>query len=294
MVIDIRELAGRDGRYLTNPKLVRDNEIEDFVLKSCSTLIDPGPYSAKFKNGVIDWQQVLVGDRSYVFIAIREETFPSSEEKFYFKVPCANPLCKGSEKDFEWGIDLGQFLKKKSKPLSLAARETFLNGNRFEGVVPNTKDARKFWFKLKIGADQKRMALLMEQRNSLSKKKQEEANRMLDSILSSIVEIDGVPRARPAMMEYLENLSFRSIDGLLPIIQEPDCGVDTTVIVRCPRCSTKRAIDLPFGRSFLLPKSSKHSEASNDVEEDDDSEIDGEATEMLDAEPEEPEAATAE
>jgi hypothetical protein len=276
MVIDIRELAGRDGRYLTNPKLVRDNEVEDFVLKSCTSLVDPGPaYDGKFKGDTIDWPKVLVGDRSFAFIAIREETFPSSDELFYFRVTCGNGACRNSEKPFEWGIDLAKFLAKKTRRLTPEAAATFAESNRFEARMPSTKDPRAFWFKLGTGEDQKRMAMFIEQRNA-SKKKHDDANRMLDAIVASIVEIEGVPKNRAAIVEYLEALSFRTIDALIPLIEEPNCGVETTLVVRCPKCETRREIELPFGRSFLLPKSSKRLEESSADEVDDEGEAEDE------------------
>ena len=248
LVGEVRGLTGRDGRYLTNEQLVRDNEIEDYIFAHCWTAtLDDGPYA--FKGQPPEWSRVLVGDRFYMLIAVREETYPGKE--YAMKLQCTRMACK---KRFEWDISLAKLLAEKTKRLSPEDRQVFLDGNRFAGIIPGT--TTPFVFKLKTGADAKRTQLLMTNKKTGPKKQQERQNMIVDALASYIVEIDGVLKKTDAVFDYLEDLSLASLDALMPYIQAHDCGVETDIEVDCPYCGGAMAISLPFDRGFFLPSSS--------------------------------------
>ena len=247
MLGEVRGLSGRDGRYLTSESTIRDGELEDFILGHCWTrTIEPGPYN--HKGGEIDWDSVLVGDRFYALISVREATYPGKD--YPLKLQCAQLLCK---KKFEWEIRLAELLEKRTKRLDPKHIELFKAGNRFTETIPDTDT--KFIFKLKTGGDAKRTLKHIEMKKTGPKKQQERQNLMIDSLASYILEIDGVGKKKDDIFDYLENRPLGTIDSLMPLIQSYDCGVDTDIEVECPHCDGEMIIKLPFDRAFFLPSS---------------------------------------
>lgn len=250
MVGEIRGLAGRDGRYLTDERKIRDNEVEDFMLSHCWTrTLDPGPYALP-GNGEPDWNNILVGDRFYALIATQVATYP--DKPYTLPLRCVQRACK---KPYQWDIDLHRLLDERTKTLAPEDREVFKAGNRFQGVVPYTKPPVPFVYKLKTGGDAKRLQKWIEAKKVGPKKMVERQNQLVDSLGGSLWSIGDKTR-REDIFDALEDLSLGSIDAMLPLIQEHDCGVDTNIDVQCPHCGEEMSISLPFGRAFFMPASS--------------------------------------
>jgi hypothetical protein len=244
---EIRGLKGKDGRYLTDEEVIRGNELEDFILQHCWTrTIDAGPYA--LKGAEPDWDGILVGDRSYALIAARVASYPGKE--YPLKLQCGQVFCK---RKFEWEIQLADLLAQRTKKLSPEHAEIFKGGNRFVETIPGTD--KKFTFKLKTGGDAKRTMLRIENKKTGPKRQQERQNLMVDSLASSIVEIEGVEKKYDAIFDFLEDLELGSIDALLPLMQSYDCGVDTSIEVDCTKCKSTMMVNLPFERAFFLPSS---------------------------------------
>jgi hypothetical protein len=250
MVLDVRELTARAGRYLTNEKLVRDNEIEDHILNDCCgpTCLEPGPYS--FADGKIVWDETLIGDRTWLMIAIRAETYP--DELYTCPLRCPNvPACG---RKFEWDVDLEELLKDKTFPLSAEARERMKSGQMFELVVP--KKGNKLRYKLKTGGDRKRfMATRASAKANGNKKRQERENDLVNGFLFYGVEIEGVDKKnRDGRQDFLESLGFRGLNQVRGMMELNDCGIETTIEAKCPHCGQEFDFELPFARrEFLAP-----------------------------------------
>jgi len=249
LIIETRGLTGMDGRYLTNEQKVRDNEVEDYILSNCTVrVLDEGPYH--LKGTAPDWNDILVGDRFYALIAVREATYPGKE--YPLKLQCGRSGCK---KKFEWEISLQKLLDEKTKYLSEKDREIFKTDNKFVEKIPFVDPAKEFVFKLKTGADAKRTLKTIEAKKMGPKRQQERQNLMIDSLASYIVEIAGVRMKTDTIFDYLETLGLASIDAMMPLIQSHDCGVDTDIDVECPHCGGGMIVKLPLDRAFFLPYS---------------------------------------
>jgi hypothetical protein len=263
LALTIRGLTGKDGRYLSNEKLVRDEEIEDYVFShTLVEVVDEGPYS--FEGKAVDWGKVLIGDRTHLALAIREATYP--DEPYVVPLRCVNKMCR---KPFEWEVDIARMLRDRTQHLSDAARETLKGDGRFEFEFPSTvpprpKDlpkevagprGRLAYFKLKTGADAKRYNALREHmKSSASKKRREEQNDLVDGFLFFGMEIAGIEKKdREGRQAFLEGLPMRDINALRNTIDATDCGVDTTIEVECPSCEVGWEIELPFGRELFAP-----------------------------------------
>lgn len=266
---EVRHLTGRDLRAITNVE--NDDEIQDYVLSNCwRTTVDDGPYA--FGGKPIDWSKVLLGDRFYALISVREATWPGEP------YPLTLRHCK-NKPAFGWDVDLKLLLEKKTRKLKDADLEIFKNGNKFSEKIPF--DGRAFAFRLQTGADSKRLAARIASKKTGTKEQQASLNMLVESIASYITTIDGVADKRDARIEALEDLSLKSIDALLPLIQSHDCGVDTAIDVRCPHCGGVFEIDLPFDKSFFMPATTtairQRKEATEPATDDDDEKGDSES-----------------
>lgn len=262
MIIEVRGLTVRDGRWLTND----DPQISVPLLENCCVgVVDPGPYDFTDK---VDWNKALEGDRFYALIAIREASYPG--DPYSLQLGCGSRTCKG--KRFGWDINLAELLDKKTQWLSDPDAALFKAGNRFEAILPCVKPERKFAFKLKTGGDTTRTRKIIELKKNGSKQQKESLNSMAEVVASYIVSIEGVESKRAAILDFLEGCPLGTVDRLLPLIQSHDCGVDTTVQARCPNCGSEVRVELPFDAGFIMPHSTRAKsqlEESSSTEEDD-------------------------
>jgi hypothetical protein len=243
---EIRGLTGRDMRFLTNEKVVRDREVEDYIVSNCwVSTSESGPYDLKGDRP--DWTgQVLVGDRYYLLIAAREATYPGRE--YVVKLQCGQIGCK---RRFEWEINIAELLAKRTRRLAPADAEAFRAGNRFVETIPYTNT--KFTFQLQTAANARRTQTRIEQKKLGPKREKERVNGMIDVLAGVIVEVEGVEKKMNAIFDFLEDLPMSSLDAILPLIQSHDCGVDSDIDVECPYCGGAMLIALPFDRAFMLP-----------------------------------------
>lgn len=230
----IRGLKGKEAKHLSDRQAVRSGMFMDQILASCwEQTTDPGPYEMG-EQGLPDWSKVLVGDRTYVFVQIRAETFGSDYD---FPVQCDK--CRET---FDWTVDL---LKLPIKALSPEDSSAFSQGNRIEGEIPWEGGQRKFWFKLNTGDDEVRMA----------KQRRQQKIALSNLVLYRVQAIDGVEDHQ--RRKFFEEAPFKAMMDVLHAMDEHDCGIDTSFEVECPECLAQTEVELPFGRNFFFPKEAK-------------------------------------
>ncbi len=240
--LQIRHLRVRLQRLLTDKQLARRGEqVTRLLAESTEAVLDAGPYELSDK-GVLDWADVLEGDRLFALIQIRVATHGPSYE---FDIPCPTASCD----PIEWELDLNDL---PVQPLSEDSRTKFIAGNRFETHLPHAD--RTAWFKLLTGKDERARTRLARQLGELGA-----------AIRSRVVEIDDVEPNR--LNDFVDDLSFADADHLLDVFDRVDCGVETTIDVQCPECFAKVEVELPFDRGFFLPggqrKARRKSRSSN-------------------------------
>lgn len=229
----IRSMRVREERFLTDRAMLRSGESFDRVLRACwEDTLDHGPYD--FGERGIDWGKVLVGDRFFVLLRIRAESYG---EDFAFDV-----RCERCDEKISWEFQLRDLTVK---PLSEESRAKFRAENRFDVEIPVV--GRRAVFRLLTGADERRIAQLAKA------KRQAPISTMLDFRL---VEIEGAEDAR-ARRTFLEELPMGAIPDLLRAFDEADCGVDTDIEVECPDCGEVQTVTLPFGPTFFIPEKAR-------------------------------------
>ncbi len=228
LALRVRHLRVRLQRLLTDKQLQRRGEQFTRLLTECTEeVLDAGPYELS-SAGALDWAEVLEGDRLYALLQIRVATHGPS---YAFDVPCPTPSCD----PIAWELDLNDL---PVQPLSDDSRARFVAGNRFETRLPHAQ--RAAWFKLLTGKDERARARLVRQLGDLGA-----------AIRARVVEVEGVEPNR--LSDFVDDLSFADADHLLDVFDQVDCGVETTIDVRCPDCAATVEVELPFDRGFFLP-----------------------------------------
>ena len=226
----IRGMKVREERILADRKLAKAGGQVDELLAACwQETIDSGPYD--FGDKDIDWGQVLQGDRFAALLKIRALTYGP---EYAFAVTCQSDGCRAR---IEWELDLCDL---PSRPLSDESRAAFLDGNRFESVLPDA--GKRVWFRLMTGADERKLPQL----------RRGAGDRLLSAMLAfRVVEVEGVePRDR---RQFIEDLTMRDADFLVDEFDRVDCGVDTAIEIECPECFATQDVELPFDRTFFMP-----------------------------------------
>jgi hypothetical protein len=226
----IRGLKVREERILSDRKLARSGGQVDRLLSACwEETLDSGPYDFGEKN--IDWGMVLQGDRFYALLQIRALTYGP---EYAFSVNCQNVACRAR---IDWELDLGDLPVRK---LSDESRSAFVNGNRFETVLPDA--GTRLWFSLATGEIERRLPKVRRDANE----------RVLSSVLAlRVIEVDGVDTREKR--KFIEDLSLRDADFLMDEFDRVDCGVDTNIEIECPECFSIQEVELPFERTFFMP-----------------------------------------
>jgi len=226
----IRSLRVREERILADRQLARRGQQIDKLLAACwEETLDTGPY--EFGGGSLDWGKVLQGDRFYTLMQVRVATYGAD---YAFDVTCQEPACRAR---IEWDLDLNEL---PVQALSEESRRAFLEGNRFETVLPVAGD--EVVFRLLTGEDERK----------LGRRRGGDDGAALSGVLRArVVEVAGVEGRD--LKRYLEELSFADADFLFDEFDRVDCGVDTTIEVECQECFGTQDVDLPFDQGFFLP-----------------------------------------
>lgn len=231
--VEVRGLEVTECNDLVDQEVNKAGLIFDSVLSKCTTrIVDPGPY--KFDTAV-DWAEVYVGDRLAAIIDIRRATY---HRPYEFRIPCST--CK---EPIDWKIELADLPRRKLPEASRVA----LQGDRII-TAKWPEVGKEVKFRLLLGKDGTKARKLT---------KQHPKELVYVSLLSRVVEVEGVSPA--GLDAFLAHLGAEPMLDLLDLFDEHEGGVDTTIEVVCrnPECGITQETELPFGRSFWLPRRRK-------------------------------------
>ena len=106
----IRGMKVREERILSDRKLAKSGGQVDELLAACwEETLDAGPYD--FGDKVIDWGQVLQGDRFFALLQIRALTYGP---EYAFAVNCGSDGCRTR---IEWEINLPEPISQTKQGL---------------------------------------------------------------------------------------------------------------------------------------------------------------------------------
>lgn len=236
----------KEGRFLTDRKVMRDNMTMDRLLDACFKLTDAGLYTPK-EDGSFDWGEAFVGDRDYALAKIRVET-RGHEASFAV-------VCEACEHRFQWEYDVDQLLDLNTTKIREDVHARLVDGqNEFESAEIF---GRRFKFRLLRGKDLTRYA-------NNRKKKGGEVNEIAEMLALRVLGANGeVIASHRKKIEMLEELSLGQLDELTAEFDKFDFGVDNDLEVECPECSEVQEAKVPFDRNFFFPKKKKSSDSGH-------------------------------
>ncbi len=210
----IREMTATEEGFLASQKMLKSGEAFEKILRNCVLEKD------------VDIDNLLVGDRYYLMLAIRRLTYG---DDYDFKVRCGS-----CGQTFNMSVNLSELPVKKLEGDPDATHTI---------TLPRT--GKKVTFRLLRGRDEKKIAATL-------RKSPQELIRL--SLYLHTVAVDGNENFSEKFFETLPGADSqcyrRQIDAVT-------CGVDSVVEVECPECDNEFEAQLPIGESFFFPNSKK-------------------------------------
>lgn len=224
----IRGLKLKEFADLSDSKLIRTGRLFTKLATSCwLTTTAAGPYA--FGGDVLPWDNMLQGDLFKAFLSIRCATFG---DEYAFERTCKQPMCANR---FEMVVNLNELPIKKLPDSSVI---NVRNNLPFETVVAS----RKVKYHLLLSSDTQAIQKLTDSGISMA----------VAQIMARIIEVDGIERFdSDALHAWLEDLDMGDGVELRETMEASDCGIDTGVIIVCPKCGDEDAVDLPLGSTFF-------------------------------------------
>ncbi len=208
----IREMTATEEGFLASQKMLKSGEAFERILRNCVVEKD------------IDLDNLLVGDRYYLMLAIRRLTYG---DDYDFKVRCAS-----CGQTFNMSVNLAELPVKKLEGDPDATHTI---------TLPRT--GKKVTFRLLRGRDEKKIATTL-------RKTPQEIIRL--SLFLHTVAVDG---SENFSEKFFETLPGADSQYYRKEIDAVTCGVDTVVEVECPECDNEFEVQLPISENFFFPNS---------------------------------------
>lgn len=250
MKLKFRKLMLHDESVLAdamNDKRADIEETIEQIVTSCVvSVVDPGPYT-KLKEGDSltqrSWLEILRGDYFCACLKLREMSY-RDRGKIDVDLKCdAGGTCKH---EFAVEVDISNDLIYQELPEESFNR--LREGKSFETIVAG----RKVQFMLSMGKSQHLARKYMEQYSGRT---------MAAGLRSRIISVEGVESRD--IMDWLDGqgknpeymgLTADDAEDLRDAFDAADCGVDTTLEAKCPKCHGYFDFVLPFTGIFLPSK----------------------------------------
>ena len=251
----VRGLKGIELDTFANKQKAKKQNVGLQIAAACTRkVIDPGPYTLQADESLV-WGDVLIGDLTYLTLMIRHASFQGSrDEKFSFKTKCPDEDCYHHENGLEWELDLKEDMpvkrwsKKDREKFETGAKyftELQLMGYTGDPEFDRVKDGKYIIeHKLLCGRDQKKKnrSRQMDQEHQAT----QSLMQRIVSITTTTPEGKQVEIERNDMRDWLGELDIMDIESIVESMDEVDCGVDTSIVIECPRCDEEWDVELPF------------------------------------------------
>lgn len=214
-VIEIRGMKVKEQSWLLDRKGMINGTAINKILQSC--VLTEG----------IDVNELLLGDRTALLIAIRVETYGP---EFVFKYMC--PVCEQSSYYRE---DLTQLrVQYLDPPLPLGEDRIYEFRLPRRGVVVKYRHLR--------GKDESKLRIVKSQSR--------------DAIIQALLRVRTVEIEGEKMVtaKWFDDLDGYDAAALFADMERNDCGVETDIEGTCPHCGSTFEISLPIAsRDFFMP-----------------------------------------
>lgn len=245
--IKFRQLLLKDESTLAEAMNDERSDIEATILSivtDCAIAIeDPGPYSFLKIGDKPKWENMTKGDYFAASLMLRQLSY-RDRGKMDVDLKCkAGMTCKH---EFGWEVDIENDLIYQDLP-----EESFnklKNGEPFEVMVAG----KKVQYTLALGKTSALAQTYMQQNPGRA---------MAAGMRARIISVEGVPSSD--ILEWLDGqgqhdeylgLTSEDAEDIREAFDVVDCGVDTTLEAKCPKCGGYFEFVLPFTGIFLPSK----------------------------------------
>lgn len=220
--LDIKAVTAKEENILSSPVLIKKGTVLTTLMRACIT------------NKTIDPDQMLVGDRNAILIAIRVSAYGPA---YSVRVTC--PECgEAAEHDF----DLSR-LPLKTLDVSPIGGP---GSNEFEFALPS--NGRRVTFRL---MDAQSVSKLDRDMEAVRKSTGQEQGVTM-RLLAQVVSLQGVKDPKQ-MARALADLPARDARALRLYMDEISPGVEMVQEYECGSCGKQTEVDLPLGTEFFWP-----------------------------------------
>lgn len=224
--LDVRAMTAKDENILTSPALIRKGKMLSALMRACVT------------NRSIDPDEMLVGDRNALMIAIRNVSYGPG---YHATVAC--PKCGESA---EYEFDLSKLSVKELE----AEPEGGLGQNLFSFKFPTTGHTVRFRLLTAVLATELDQ-VLEGQRKAKGVGAVEE--NVTVGLAHQIVSLNG-DDDRKRITRIVENLPVRDARALRSHIDKISPGVDMDQHMECAACGERSEVEVPITAEFFWPK----------------------------------------
>ena len=220
--VDIKCMTAKEEDLLTSRALIKNGTVISQLLRSC------------ILNKSVDPDDMLVGDRNAVLIAIRITGYGA---EYKAKIEC--PQCG---EDYENEFSLSQL---RVKPLT--AQSAAPNENLFDFTLPGT--GQRVQIRLLTGRDEAEISKISERKKKLQSQID---NNVTARLFSSIVSLNG-ETDKNKISQAVNNMRASDSRALRRFIDDIEPGVQMKQTVSCPHCVEESEVNVPLGISFFWP-----------------------------------------
>lgn len=225
-MVEIRAMTAREEDILTSRALLKKGTAVTELIRSC--LVDKS----------IDVQDMLVGDRNALMVAIRITGYGA---EYNAELNCEECNAKTSRT-----FNLGELPIRR-----LEIEPVEPNTNLFEFTLPVSK--KNVRFKFLTGRDEDDMGALAEKQ-----KKHGLGNEstVTTGLLYTIVSVDGITD-RSKISNFIRMMPARDSLALRSYIRDNEPGIVMKQDAACSVCGTGEEVDMPIGVTFLWPSTGR-------------------------------------
>lgn len=220
--VEIKCMSAKEEDILSSRALIKNGTVITHLLRACIT------------NKAVDPDDMLVGDRNAVLIAIRITGYGSD-----YKVKIGCPSCS---EEFENVFDLS---KLSVKPIG--AQPLALNTNLFEYILPSS--GMHVHFKLLTGKDESEISRMAEKKKKLQTQID---NTVTSRLYSCIVSING-NSDKNFISKAINNMRAGDSRAFRKYVDSIEPGVNMLQKVTCPHCNDESEVTIPLGINFFWP-----------------------------------------
>lgn len=223
------------------------------LLASCWTrTIDVGPYVDMDPGERPDfYNKMLKADIPGLLLSLRAGSFRKGDE-YLFDVRCEDCGTR-----ITWATFIEEHILSRSRGLSEAGKAYVETKSPIEVKLPEGPDGKPHTLGMRLTtlSEEEPVRKFLDQQVKRRQRKSKTA-LLADRLASQIVTVDGVPMKSIAeRVKFCNDTSQDDLYELRDAIDAHECEVDTTITVRCRECKWEFDTQLPFGQSFLDPKS---------------------------------------